>query len=102
MDSASEAGREDERRRVLEMLEQGRISAAEAAELIAALDAPSAAQASSPPPGPAAGRRPPVPRSWRVAAGLARALARATTRLAFVLAGFVGAVARLSRRARLQ
>lgn len=99
----------DERRQVLEMLERGQISAAEADEVMAALEGRSAAEelraqrplrpsAERPPCLP--DRRASVPALVAVVAGLAGAVARAIAGLCIALGRVVGAVARLSGRAR--
>ena len=109
MDSSNEAGREGERRRVLEMLQRRQISAAEADELLAALEGRSAVEESQP---PSAASQAAVQRPHRaadggaslagrpaVAVGLARALAKTVAGLSIALGRVVGALARLFGRA---
>lgn len=101
MDDASVASREGERRRVLDMLEQGKISAAEAEELLAALRPGSAADGPSPPAtAPIIDRRRgSLSGLPAVAVVMARALARTIGRVSFVLGRVAGTVARLFGRA---
>jgi hypothetical protein len=99
MDDANLVSREEERGRVLEMLEQGKISAAEAGELLAALHPDSAAAARP----PAAARilaRPQGSLSGlpAVAVSLARVLARTIARVSFVVGRVAGTLARLFGR----
>ncbi len=104
MDSLGEITQAAERRRVLEILERGQISAAEADELMAALEgrsAPEEPQSSGFPRFTVEGAAS-VPGLAALVAGLARALATATARLSMVLGRIIGAVARLSGRARVQ
>ena len=109
MDSSNEAGREGERRRVLAMLQRGQISAAEADELLAALEGRSAVEESQP---PSAASQPVAQRRRRaadgqasmsgrtaVAVGLARALAKTVAGLSIALGRVVGTLARLFGRA---
>ena len=100
MDSFSEITRADERRRVLEILQRGQISAAEADEVMAALEGRSATQA--PPPSCSRFSREgstSVPGLVAVVGGLARALARAIAWLTLALGRVIGVVGRLSGRA---
>ena len=109
MDSSNEAGREGERRRVLEMLQRRQISAAEADELLAALEGRSAVEESQPPsaasqaavqrPHRAADGRASISGRTAVAVGLARALAKTVAGLSIALGRVVGALARLFGRA---
>ena len=109
MNGSNEAGREGERRRVLEMLQERQISAAEADELLAALKGRAAAEESLP---PSAASQPAVQRPPRlddgqdsisgraaVAVGLARVLAKTIGRLSIALGRVVGTLARLFGRA---
>jgi hypothetical protein len=103
MDDSNEV-RGDEKRRVLEMLEQGRISAAEADELLVALQSDSAADG----PQPAASaqtlaRRPgSVSGLPAVAVVIARVLAKTIGRLSFAFGRVVGTLAGLFGRARTE
>jgi hypothetical protein len=103
MDDSNEV-RGDEKRRVLEMLEQGRISAAEADELLAALQGGSAADGPQPPASAQTLARRPGSVSGlpAVAVSLARVLARTIGRLSFVLGGVLGTLARLFGRAQTE
>jgi hypothetical protein len=105
MDEASEVSRDEERRRILEMLEQGKISAAEADELLAALQGDSAAEGPQPP-GSARTRLPggraPASGLPIVAVRLARVLARTIGRVSFVIGRVAGTLARLFGRAQTE
>jgi len=108
MDGSNEEGREGEMRRVLEMLQEGQISAAEADELLAALEGRAVAEESE----LAAKSQPAVQRSPRprdggqdsisgraaVAVGLARVLAKTIGRLSIALGRVVGTLSRLFGR----
>jgi hypothetical protein len=104
MDSFSDISQAAERRRILEMLERGQISAAEADEIMAALEGPSA------PEGPqssgslrlSAEQPASVPGLVALVASLGRALATAIARLSMALGRVIGAVARLTGRAQPQ
>ena len=104
MDDASEVSRDEERRRVLEMLEQGRISAAEADELLAALQGGSAADGPQrPTSAQTTARRPGSVSGFpAVAVVMARVLARTIGRLSFVLGRVAGTLARLFGRAQTE
>ena len=101
MDDANLVSRAEERRRVLAMLEQGKISAAEASELLAALQGDLAAD--GPQPSASAqtlARRPgSVSGLPAVAVVMARVLAKTIGRLSFVLGRVAGTLARLFGRA---
>jgi hypothetical protein len=101
MDSFSEITRADERRRVLEILQRGQISAAEADEVMAALEGRSATQAPPPPSRSRFSREEStsVPGLAAVVGGLARALARVIAGLALALGRVIGVVGRLWGRA---
>jgi hypothetical protein len=101
MDGFNDTTRAGERRRVLEMLQRGQISAAEADELMGALEGCSVPEEPPPDPlRPSAGRPASVPGLVAVVASLARTLAMVAGRLSMVLGRVVGAVARLSGRVR--
>jgi hypothetical protein len=102
MDDAGEVRRDEERRRVLAMLEQGKISAAEADELLAALQGGSAADGPQPAASaPTLARRPgSVSGLPALAVVMARVLARTIGRLSFALGRVAGTLARLFGRAR--
>ena len=103
MDDSNEV-RRDEKRRVLEMLEQGRISAAEADELLAALQGGSAADGRQPPASAQTLARRPGSVSGlpAVAVVMARVLARTIGRLSIALGRVVGTLARLFGRAQTE
>ena len=104
MDSFSDIPRAAERRRVLEMLERRQISAAQADDLMAALEGrsvPEEPRSSGHPLFSAEGAAS-VPGLASLVAGLARALAAVTAGLSAALGRLIGALARLSRRARVQ
>jgi len=104
MDSSNEAGREGERRRVLEMLQEGQISAAEADELLAALQGDSAEDGlQRPTSAQTLARRPGSVSGFpAVAVVMARVLARTIGRLSFVLGRVAGTLARLFGRAQTE
>ncbi len=104
MDSLSETTQAAERRRVLEILERGRISAAEADELMAALEGRSTPEEpqSSGLPRFSAERPASVTALAALVAGLGRGLATAIARLSMALGRVIGAVARFSGRAGAQ
>jgi len=95
---------DEERRRILEMLEQGKISAAEADELLAALQPDSAADGPRRPTSAQtlAQRQGSVSSLPAVAVSLARVLAKTIGRLSFVLGRVAGTLARLFGRAQTQ
>lgn len=102
MDSFSDSARAAERRRVLEMLERGQISAAEADELMAALEGRSVNQELE----PGVSLRfsgeevASIPGLLAAMTSVARALARTIAHLSIALGRAAGAVARMSERAR--
>jgi len=100
MDDASQVSRDEERRRVLEMLEQGKISAAEAEELLAVLQGESAGDTPQPPASaPALARRPASVSGFpALAVVMARVLAKTIGRLSITLGRVVGTLARLFGR----
>jgi hypothetical protein len=104
MDDASEVSRDEERRRVLEMLEQGKISAAEADELLAALQGGSAANGPQRPVSAHILARPQGSVSGlpAVAVSLARVLAKTIGHLSIALGRVVGTLARLFGRAQAE
>jgi hypothetical protein len=104
MEGSSEASREDERRRVLEMLERGQISAAEADELLVALEGRSTGNEFQPSGAsqPLVQRPPSISGRAAVVVGLARALAKTIAGLSIALGKVVGALARLWGRVQIQ
>ena len=97
MDDVNLASREEERRRVLDMLEQGKISAGEADELLAALegDSPAAVVRPSVIPRPRVRRGPPAFGLLALVVVIARVLARTIGRVSFVVGRAAGVLARL-------
>jgi len=104
MDDSRQPNPADERRRVLEMLEQGQISAAEADDLLAALEGRSTMEGPRSPVSPRPVAEPPA--SIRglpaVVVSLARALAGTIARLSIILGRVISTLARLSGRSQAQ
>jgi hypothetical protein len=100
MDDSNERNPADERRRVLETLERGQISSAEAEDLLAALEGRSTTEERRSPasPRPVAGRPPSIRGLPAGVVSLARALAGTIARLSIILGGVIGTLARLSGR----
>jgi hypothetical protein len=104
MDDLRQPNPADERRRVLEMLERGQISAGEADDLLTALEGRSTTEEPRAPayPWPIAGRPASIRGLPAVVVSLARALAGTIARLSIILGGVISTLARLSGRSQAQ